>query len=183
MNKIEQLAQSVLQSQEDSVRFSVTLNSTDNIRLEKMADLMGRSKSAFCSELIGAALDDMEEVMDRPEVKTDDQLPLAQEYLDAFKAIRLTERHRAMLLAHFQAPGCTTTVTELAKAAGYKYYGAVNLQYGRIGRMLAEHLGRSLPKHLDGSSFPTAFLVNWKYEDTWYCTLHPQVIEALKDIL
>jgi hypothetical protein len=185
MKKIQKLAESVLQGQEDAVRFSVSLIGTDNTRLEKMAELMGRSKSAFCSDLIAAALDDLEEVMDRPEAPTDSQLPSAEEYLTAFQGIenKLTEKHRAMLLTHIQAPNCKTTATKLATAAGYKHYGAVNLQYARIGQMLAEHLGRAVPKHRDGSPFPTAFLVEWEFRDVWYCTLHPQAIAALRKIL
>jgi hypothetical protein len=97
MKKIQKLAESVLQGQEDAVRFSVSLIGTDNTRLEKMAELMGRSKSAFCSDLIAAALDDLEEVMDRPEAPTDSQLPSAEEYLTAFQGIenKLTEKHCA----------------------------------------------------------------------------------------
>jgi predicted DNA-binding protein len=182
MNKVQGLAQKVLQQQEESLRFSVTLTKTDNLRLERLAELMGRSKSAFCSDLIAAALDDMEEVFDTPDINTDIDLPSSQEYVEAFNVIKekLTEGHRAMLVAHYRAFDSTTTTSELARAAGYVHFGAVNLQYARLGKMLADYLNWSLPQHSDGSPFPTALLVEWHFEDVWYCTLHPQVIEALK---
>ncbi|OUL35323.1 hypothetical protein BV375_02095 [Nostoc sp. 106C] len=183
MNKVQKLAHKVLQRQEDSVRFSITLTKTDNLRLEKLAEVIGRSKSAFCSELISAALDDFEEVIDTPDFNIDSFLPSAEEYAKAFNSIgeKLTEGHRAMLKAHYHTPNYITTTSELGKAAGYEHSAAVNLQYARVGKMLAEQLNWSLPQHSDGSPFPTAFLVEWhKFEDVWYCTLHPQVVQALE---
>lgn len=182
MNKVQKLAHKVLQRQEESVRFSVTLTKTDNLRLERLAELMGCSKSAFCSDLIAAALSDMEEVIDTPDTNIDIHLPSSQEYAEAFNAIKekLTEGHRAMLVAHYHASDYTTTTSELARAASYEHFGAVNLQYARLGKMLADYLNWSLPQHSNGSPFPTALLVKWNFKDVWYCTLHPQVIEALK---
>lgn len=182
MNKVQELAQKVLQRQEESVRFSVTLTKTANSRLERLAELMGRSKSAFCSELIMAALDDMEEVMDTPDSNIDISLPSIPEYVTAFNAIKqdLTQGHRAMLVAHYHAPDYTTTASKLSKAAGYQHFGGANLQYARLGKMLADYLKWSLPQHSDGSPFPTAFIVKWNFDDIWHCKLHPQVIEALK---
>jgi predicted DNA-binding protein len=182
MNKVQELAHKVLQSQEESVRFSVTLTKTDSSRLERIAELMGRSKSAFCSELIVAALDDMQEVIDTPDANIDISLPTTQQYVAAFNAIKhnFTDGHRAMLMTHCDRPEQTTTASELARSAGYKHFGGANLQYARIGRMLADYLTWSLPEHSDGSPFPTALLVKWSFDDVWYCQLHPQVTEALK---
>ncbi|MBD2437409.1 hypothetical protein H6G69_11440 [Nostoc sp. FACHB-110] len=182
MTKVQRLAHKMLQCQEESVRFAVTLLPSDNLRLEKLAQLMGYTKSAFCSELIAAALDDMEEVIDTPDAHIDQFLPSAEEYADALIALEanLTAGHRAMLVAHYQLPNRTATTPELAKAAGYEHYGAVNLQYARLGYLLAKNFNRSLPTHTDGSPFPTALLVEWSFDDVWYCTLHPQVAEALE---
>lgn len=188
MKKVQKLAHQVLERQTETVRFSVTLTETDNLRLENLAELMGRSKSAFCSDLIAAALDDIEEEIDIPEGMDAREnnlsldLPSSKEYAEALNSIkiRLTNGHRAMLTAHYHAPKHTMTTPALAKAAGYENYGAVNLQYGRLGRMLADSLNWPLPKHRSGSPFPTAFLVKWNLEDVWYCTLHPQIVEALE---
>lgn len=174
----------MLQQNEEPVRFSITLSKTDNARLEKAAEYVKSSKSAFCSDLISAALDDIEELFDTPESDVNPDLPAVNEYVTAFSAIqeKLTDGHRAMLSAHYHAPNYKTTATELAKAAGYKDYRGANLQYARLGITLAEYLSCPLPKHSDGVLFPTALLVKWtqKPKEEWYCTLHPQVVEALK---
>ncbi len=185
MNEVQKLACSVLQRQENSVRFSITLAETDNRRLEELAELAGFSKSAFCSELIGAALSDMEALVAEPESDVEIEEITMQEYKDAFIDIkpRLTVGHCAMLKAHFHAENYTVTATELAEAAGYANYGGANLQYARIGKMLADYLRRELPTHTNGSPFPTAMLVEWHFkntEQTWYCTLRPEVVAALK---
>lgn len=182
MNEVQKLAYKVLQQEEESVRFSITLTKTNSLRLERLADLMGRSKSAFCSDLVSAALDDIEDVIDTPDTKTDIHLPSSQEYVEAFNSIKekLTEGHRAMLVAHYHASDYTTTTSELARAANYGHFGAVNLQYARLGKMLADYLKCPLPQHSDGSPFPTALLVKWNFDNVWYCTLHSQVIEALQ---
>ncbi|WP_341527002.1 hypothetical protein [Nostoc sp. UHCC 0302] len=179
-NKVQKAVYEILQRQQESVRFSITLSETDNLRLEKFVELMGLSKSAFCSELIVAALDDVEEMLDTPDSISNLSLPSAEEYIKAFTAIKesLTKKNQAMLKSHYK--NGSTTTPELAKAAGYANYRAVNLQYARIGYMLAEQLHWSLPKHADGSPFPTAFVVDWNFNDVWYCTLHPQVTKALK---
>ncbi len=190
MNEVQKLACSVLQRQQNSVRFSITLAETDNRRLEELAELAGFSKSAFCSELIGAALSDMEALAAEPESGVEMEEITMQEYKDAFTAIKpsLTVGHCAMLKAHFHAENHTVTATELAEAAGYANYGGANLQYARIGKMLADYLRRELPKHskdsrFPGSPFPTRMLVEWHFkntEQTWYCTLRPEVVAALK---
>lgn len=182
MSKVKDLVRKMMQQQEEPVRFSITLMKIDNSRLEKLAELIGCSKSALCSDLISAALDDIEEMFDTPDSNIDVDLPSVEEYVTAFSAIqeKLTEGHRAMLLAHYHALDYTTTASELAKAAAYESYGGANLQYARLGVMLADYLSYPLPKHSNGSPFPTALVVKWTKKDVWYCTLHPQVVKALE---
>jgi hypothetical protein len=184
MNAVKQLAHSVLQRQESSVRFSITLTETDNRGLEEMAELSGISKSAFCSELINAALSDLQTALEEPSSEVEMETITAKQYKGAFIAIehKLTKGHIAMLTAHANVADYTTTATALAKAAGYINYGGANLQYARIGKMLADYLQCDLPKS-NNSPLPTAMLVKWhfnKSQKTWYCTLRPEVIAALK---
>jgi predicted DNA-binding protein len=183
INKVQKLARQLSKS-EESIRFSVTLTQSDNSRLENFADIKGKSKSAFCSELLSAALDDFEEVLTSPdETMNDLNLPSAQDYARAFHAIvdKLTAGHKAILKAHYHAPKYTAKASELATAAGYQDYRGYNRQSARIGQMLADNLGVSLPLREDGTLFPSAFLVQWtKSEDIWYSTLHPQVANAIE---
>jgi hypothetical protein len=181
-SKVQYLIHKMMQQNEEPVRFSITLSKTDNARLEMFAEQMERSKSAFCSELISAALDDVEEMFDTPDSDVNLELPSSDEYVAAFSAIqeKLTDGHRAMLSAHYHAPNHTTTTPELAEAAGYKKYGGVNRQYARLGEMIASYLSCPLPKRPNGLLLPTGMIVRWTKEDVWYCTLHPQVVKALE---
>jgi predicted HTH domain antitoxin len=184
MNKIQQLARKSSQ-QEESIRFSVSLIQSDNARLEDCAEIKGMSKSAFCSELLTAALDVFEEALGNPDDSCNEFLPpSAEKYSKAFEIIksRLTNRHRSFLKAHYQSAQHTSTASELAEAADYQSYKGYNLQSAKVGRMLAGQLGISIPQRHDGSPLPSGILVKWwkDTEDCWYCTLHPEVAIALE---
>jgi predicted HTH domain antitoxin len=184
MNKVQQLARKSDQ-QEESIRFSVSLMQSDNSRLEDCAEIMGMSKSAFCSELLTAALDDFEEALSNPDDSCNGFLPpSADKYAKAFEAIKhkLSNRHRSFLKAHYQSAQHTSTASELAKAAEYQNYRGYNLQSARVGRMLAGQLGVSIPQRENGTLLPSGVLVKWwkDTEDFWYCTLHPEVATALE---
>ena len=111
-------------------------------------------------------------------------LASVNEYVNAFNEIKsdFTDGHQSMLSANYHATNHTSTTKNLAIAAGYKSYRGVNLQYGILGRKLAESRNWSSPQHSDGSTFiPSEFLVKWdKRNDGWYCILHQQVVEALE---
>lgn len=184
MNKVQQLARKSSQ-QEESVRFSVSLMQSDNSRLEDCAEIKGMSKSAFCSELLTAALDDFEEALSNPDDSGNRfSPPSVEKYAKAFTEIesRLSNKHRSFLRAHYQSSQHTSTASELARAADYRNYNGYNLQSARVGRMLAEKLGISIPQRGNGTLFPSKVLVNWwkDTEDCWYCTLHPEVATALE---
>lgn len=72
----------------------------------------------------------------------------AEEYRRAFGAVRaggISEKQLALLRAHFAAPFTIATWAQLAAVVGYANGSAVKLQYGRLGRRLAEQLGVNLP--------------------------------------
>jgi hypothetical protein len=185
MNKIQELARKSSQP-EESIRFSVSLMKSDNSRLEKYAEMKGMSKSAFCSELLTAALDVFEEALNNPDDSCNGFLPpSAEKYIKAFEAVKseLSYGHRAFLKAHYEAPLHTSTASKLAQAADYKDYRGYNAQSANIGQMLAQYLGVSLPQRPNGTLFPSAFLVKWeKVDDCWYCTLRPEVVTALQTV-
>lgn len=186
MNKIQKLARELPQSKE-SVRFSVSLIQSDNLKLEECAEIKGMSKSAFCSELLAAALDVFEEALNSPDDSSHEfSPPTADEYVKAFTAIKdnLSPAHRAILKAHYHSPKRTSTASELAEAANYQSYRGYNLQSARIGLMLAKHLDlASIPTRIDDSPLASAVIVKWKKsENSWYCTLHPEVATALEKV-
>ena len=64
------------------------------------------------------------------------------EYINALRNLntRLTEKQRAMLKAHAEAPDRTLSVLELAAAAGSETDNTTYSVYGRLGHMLADEL-------------------------------------------
>jgi len=114
--------------------------------------------------------------------------PGGDEYVDAFRTIlsNLAESYLAMLKAHYHAPQRTMTATELAAAAGYDDYGAVNLHYGKVGRLLNEVLPTKLPVRADGTIIYTFALAEEgerpSDEAHWAWKLRPQVAYALETL-
>lgn len=123
------------------------------------------------------------------------QFPTANDYKQAFLAIsnQMTKSHKLMLKAHYHAPVQTITATELAQAAGYENYNGANLQYARIGELIANHLNHLPPEREDnGKPFWSWMLASgyWKTlkgnknhtQREWQWQLRPQVAQALEDL-
>lgn len=184
MSQVKAFAEEALRRKEESVRFSITLPKSADELAASIAEQLDCSKSALCSDLLIRALKDIEPTFKEPDETMRGSLPSLEEYKEAFAAIKdgLTEGHKAMLIAHYKTPNFKTTTVKLAEAAGYKGYGGVNLQLGRIAGLIADYLKISPPKYPSGDPFYSAMLVTWNKEDVWYCTLRPQVVKALEDI-
>jgi len=98
----------------------------------------------------------------------------------------LTQGQRTMLLTQYRAPLRRMTATELAAAAGYKTYSAVNLWYGKAGFMFFHEAPRLLPTGKDGRpvfSF-TLSIEGEKPQDCdkkdWIWEMRPQVARGLE---
>jgi hypothetical protein len=92
-----------------------------------------------------------------------EQFGTADAYVDAFQALAregMPESHRALLQAHFNAPHHTVTWARLAKSVHYANGNAVNLQYGKLARRVAELLGFGAPP----KGFWLLVLVDWAAE-------------------
>lgn len=111
------------------------------------------------------------------------------DYRQAFEAIapHLTDGHRAMLNAHYNAAHRTITASQLAEAACYENYQGANLQYANLGQKVAECLNYEPPEHeSNGKPFWSFVLADGYWQQTqeniqqnWYWVMHPQVIAAL----
>lgn len=103
--------------------------------------------------------------------------PSAQEYEEAFRSLDLSETHRDMLKVHYEAPEHTITATQMARAVGYSKYGAANMHYGRLGRLVAENLDFDpLNEHL-------GTLVTFeKRNGEWHWIMRYQVSRALESL-
>lgn len=98
----------------------------------------------------------------------------------------LNQGQKTMLLEQHRAPQRRLTATELAAAAGYKTYSAVNLWYGKAGFMLFHEAPRLLPTGKDGRpvfSFTLA-VEGDKPQDCerkdWIWEMRPQVARGLE---
>jgi len=115
-----------------------------------------------------------------------DRSPEVSEYVQAFRSMisDFTDGHVAMLKAHYNASDQCITATQLAEAAGYANYGAANLQYGIIGKALAEELYLALPTRRDGTPIYTYALATagdpTGEEDHWVWKLRPEVSAAIE---
>lgn len=103
--------------------------------------------------------------------------PSAQQYEDAFRSLDLSETHRDMLKIHFHAPERTITATQMANAIGYPRYGAANMHYGRLGRLVGESM------EFDPLEERLGTLVTFeKRYGEWHWIMRYQVARALENL-
>lgn len=108
----------------------------------------------------------------------------------ALRAIRITPGQEKMLDSHLAAPDRIFTATQLADAAGYENYQAANMQYGLLGRKLAEELEWE-PAERDGDAPVWTFALATDADDEarvassggrwtaeWRWRLRPELVEA-----
>lgn len=114
--------------------------------------------------------------------------PSDADYLAAFKRIlpTLSDGHLAMLKAHHRARDRSLTATQLAAAAKYSSYRAVNLQYGEVGKRLWEQLPTQLPRDSEDRLIFTFALCDESDrsmpEDQWIWVMRPEVAAAVKQL-
>ncbi len=109
------------------------------------------------------------------------QIPSQQEYEAALRRVidTLPASHVRMLQAHCRAKDRTLTTRQLADAAGYKHWRAVNLQYGTLGRKLRSETGFDA----DGqASFVIASFEKEDDEKEWRWIMHEELARALQAI-
>jgi hypothetical protein len=113
-------------------------------------------------------------------------LPTAHEYAALFEALRprLTDNQLAMLRYHAEQAR-PVTATELANHVGYADWRGVNIQYGRVGKMLRELDPRL--QELEGQeshAFASFHQIPRKDESypEWIWTFHRPVEDALQSL-
>jgi hypothetical protein len=84
-------------------------------------------------------------------------IPSATAYAAALPSLKLSDKQRAMLLAHFNAHNRSITYTQLANAAGEADYGYANRWYGEIGRKLGEALDFEFNEYEHGAEVKTFY--------------------------
>lgn len=84
----------------------------------------------------------------RHDAALDFDVPTETEFARALAIVKPHHGHWKMLRAHALAGDRGLTAGDLAFDAGYHSHGAANLQYGLVGREIAEALRIDLPKPL-----------------------------------
>lgn len=110
-----------------------------------------------------------------------------EDYKKALLAIsqRMPDSYKRMLVAHYHAPSQIITAYQLAEAARYKSFEGANLQYGKIGKLIAQYCNYTPPSHTGKDSpFWSIILANGYQDDKnkWHWALRPQVAQALEEL-
>ena len=69
-------------------------------------------------------------------------VPSVRQYVRALSEAepQISPKQRRMLQLHYTSPCLVTTARDLAFAFGYKDFGAANIQYGKLGSLVADKL-------------------------------------------
>ena len=106
------------------------------------------------------------------------------EYIHGLHAIRrrMNQKQYEILRAQYSAPNRTATASQLAKAIGYLNFGGVNLQYGKLGRLLSDELGR-LPKRRGNGTYSWWRVLSsgFSSNSSFLWTMHPALATALSE--
>ncbi|WP_018436861.1 HNH endonuclease [Paraburkholderia atlantica] len=104
-----------------------------------------------------------------------------EDFVAAFENVapRATDRQLSMLYGHAAAADAMLSMQAIAVLGGYDDYSAANIQYGKLGRLFAEHL------NITGLDNFTNVLAEAGHADVnghWQWRLRPALVEALTDL-
>jgi len=121
------------------------------------------------------------------------RMATASEYKQAFKVLvkngYLQSYHEDMLRAHCRAPDQTSSMRELATAAGNSSFRFANRFYGGLGGEIADILGLELKTRKDGTvirhlgiATPADGQDKDENSDEYKLQMRPEVLEALRSL-
>jgi hypothetical protein len=105
------------------------------------------------------------------------------DYVAALRSVesKMTSAHRAMLTGHAKAAGNALSMMKLARLGGYESFASANLQYGRLGRLVADALGvQGLINQVQ--SIATAYSEERDEQGHFVWVLRDPVIDALREL-
>ncbi len=79
----------------------------------------------------------------------------------------LTESQLKMLRLNYVAPNSTITATQMAWGMGWQRFGAANMHYGKLGRLIANRIGRKIEPYKNGKIYPISVLVDFDSIDIY----------------
>jgi hypothetical protein len=109
-------------------------------------------------------------------------VPLAADYMRALRSLepRLTPRYIQMLQFHYARAARTTTAPEMAKAMGFKSYGAANLHYGKLARLVGNLVGWTPGE--EGDIKLDVFAEFEKVRGQWQWIMRRELAQAIKGL-
>ncbi len=112
------------------------------------------------------------------------RVPSAQEYARAFRALEstITANQRTLLRVHHAAPARVISATRLAESVGFDGYGAVNLQYGKLGLEVAKALGYDLGERVKVGMLVEFVDPKYAANEHWLWVMRQPVVQALESI-
>lgn len=133
-----------------------------------------------------AATTYIDAMMDREASARRNHVPTRQEYLLFFADHVIAKHEAAMLIANARAGDAGISAMDLARAAGWDDVGPVNLNYGYLGRLIADRFQLDLPQR-DGTPIYTFALAGAASGDdssdmNFRWRMHPELCDALRDL-
>ena len=115
----------------------------------------------------------------------------SEEYIQALLKLRDSKKLRNtkyvdMLRAQYAMPGHSITASKLSEAVGFQNYNAANLQYGTLGKEIANYLNYEPPKRSNGEPvwFWTISSGNEASDTTldghYEFVMRPELVDALE---
>lgn len=100
-------------------------------------------------------------------------IPTAEEFAEALSQVSPTDSQWMMLKAHYRATDRKLSSKQLSEAAGFTDLGVANMQYGSLGRKVADWLNYTpLGKYKDGTPLWITVLTVESSQSTDYETGH-----------
>jgi hypothetical protein len=108
------------------------------------------------------------------------ELPGIARYVQALTVIedQISEKQRNLLVAHWSSPKHVNTATKLARALGWSGYRAVNLQYGRLGKLLRNEMDYTAP----GAQSYVISSFSKRTNGDWRLHMHEEMASALEQL-
>lgn len=107
-------------------------------------------------------------------------MPSKSAFVKAMRSLKKPGgRQSAFLAAHCEAPAGVMTATKLAKAAGYKSFGGINLRYGLLAQKIGAAMGR---RNADITLLVTGVEPKAVTNRDWLLSIRPEFAAALKDV-
>ena len=109
-------------------------------------------------------------------------VPAAADYTRALRSMLplLSPTYIRMLQFHYAQPEKTVTAAAMAEAMGFKSYGAANLHYGKLARLVGNRIGWHPGKEEDDKIKLNVFATFRQSRGHWHWIMRKELAQAIK---